>query len=252
MNYIALAIAPGIAICLYVFYRDIYNREPKMNLVVCFILGCLAILPAVGFEKSFSSTLNGTVGGTAIFAYFVVAFSEEFCKFLGLRIYAYNQKSFDEPLDGIVYSVMVGMGFATLENLLYVLKYAQVGQGYQIAFQRMFLSVPAHATFAVVMGYFVGKAKFDTKNSFGLMLAGLLAAMFFHGTFDFFLFVKDTTLVGQGTADGLLAGGAIVSFVVALVLSRRLIRRQRIVSMQMFKDKNITITQTTTTTTTGV
>ena len=251
MNYIALAIAPGIAICLYIFYKDVYNREPKMNLLVCFILGCLAILPAIGFEKSFTSALNGTVGGTAIFAYAVVAFSEEFSKFLGLRFYAYNQKSFDEPLDGIVYAVMVSMGFATIENVMYVIKYAEVGQGYQIAFQRMFLSVPAHATFAVVMGYFVGKAKFDSKNSTALMIMGLLSAIFFHGTFDFFLFVKDATFVGQQTADGLLAGGAIVSFIVALVLSRRLIRRQRAVSLQMFKDKNQTTTATNTTTTRG-
>lgn len=238
MNYIALAIAPGIAICLFIFYRDVYNREPKLNLFVSFILGCVAIIPAVFFEDRFGFTLDGTVGGTAIFAYAVVGFSEEFSKFLGLRLYSYQQKSFDEPLDGIVYAVMVSMGFATLENVLYVLQYAKQGQGYQIAFQRMFLSVPAHATFAVVMGYYVGKAKFDPKNGFSLMLMGLLGAIFFHGTFDFFLFVQEKTLVGQQTANGLLAGGAIISFIIALVLSSKLIRRQRAVSFKMFKDKH--------------
>jgi len=242
MNYIALAIAPGIAICLYVFYNDLYNREPGKNLLICFILGCLAILPAIGFERSFMGTLNGTVSGAAIFAYAIVAFIEEFSKFLGLRLYAYNRKSFDEPLDGIVYAVMVSMGFATVENIMFVLKFAQVGKGYSIAFQRMFLSVPAHATFAVVMGYFVGKAKFDKKNSFTLTLLGLLGAIFFHGTFDFFLFVKDATFVGQEMADGLLAGGAIASFIVALVLSRKLIRRQRALSLELYKEKNTTTT----------
>ncbi len=251
MNYIALAIAPGLAICMYIFYKDVYNKEPKINLLVCFILGGLAILPAIGFEKSFGSALDGTVSGTAIFAYAIVAFSEEFSKFLGLRLYAYNQKSFDEPLDGIVYAVMISMGFATVENIMYVIKYAELGQGYQVAFQRMFLSVPAHATFAVVMGYYVGKAKFDSKNSTALMFMGLLSAIFFHGTFDFFLFVKDYTLVGQQTAEGLLAGGAIVSFITAIILSRRLIRRQRAVSLQMLKDKN-PVTTTTTITSTGV
>ncbi|MES1218930.1 MAG: PrsW family glutamic-type intramembrane protease [Bacteroidota bacterium] len=242
MNYIALAIAPGLAICLYIFYRDIYNREPALNLIVCFILGCLAIIPAVFAEWGFAFVANDTIAGTAIFAYVVVGFSEEFSKFLGLRFYAYRRKSFDEPLDGIVYSVMISMGFATLENVLYVLKYASFGQGYQVAFQRMFLSVPAHATFAVVMGYYVGKAKFDSVNSFALMLMGLVGAVFFHGTFDFFIFVKDTTWVAQQAADGLLAGGAIVSFIVALVLSRKLIRRQRALSLKMFKDKNSSIT----------
>ncbi len=238
MEYIAIAIAPGIAICLYIFYKDIYNREPKLNLIVSFFLGCAAIFPAVLFERGFSYVSNGTVAGVALFSYAVVAFSEEFGKFLGLRLYSYNMKSFDEPLDGIVYSVMVGMGFATLENLLYVLKYAEIGQGLQVGIKRMFLSVPAHGSFAVVMGYFAGKAKFDPKNSFWLMLAGLLAAVFFHGTFDFFLFVNESTVWGRQTGEGLLAGGALVSFVISLVLSRKLIRWHRNISKEMFKDKS--------------
>jgi len=238
MDYIALAIAPGIAICLYIFYRDIYNREPKLNLLISFILGCIAIVPAVFFERQFGSVSDGTVGGVAIFAYAVVGFSEEFSKFLGLRLYSYNQKSFDEPLDGIVYAIMVSMGFATLENVMYVLGAAETGQGYSLALKRMFLSVPAHATFAVVMGYYVGKAKFDPKNSFSLMLMGLVGAIFFHGTFDFFLFLQEVPSVSQQAADGLLAGGAIISFIIALVLSSKLIRRQRAVSLKMFKDKN--------------
>ena len=166
MEYIALAVAPGIAICLFIFYKDVYNREPKLNLIVSFILGCFAILPAMFFEKEFAYTSDGTVAGVAVFSYAIVAFSEEFSKFLGLRLYSYNQKSFDEPLDGIVYGVMVSMGFATLENLMYVLKYAEIGLGYEVGLKRMFLSVPAHASFGVVMGYFVGKAKFDSKRIF--------------------------------------------------------------------------------------
>lgn len=238
MEYIAIALAPGIAICLFIFYKDIHNREPKLNLFVSFFLGCVAIIPAVLFEHNFGYTNNGTVAGVAIFSYAIVGFSEEFSKFLGLRLYSYNKKSFDEPLDGIVYSIMVGMGFATLENLLYVLKYAEVGQGLEVGLKRMFLSVPAHGTFAVVMGYYVGKAKFDSKNSFWLMLAGLLGAVFFHGTFDFFLFVSSGTVWGAETGEGLLALGALVSFIITLRLSRRLIRQHRKISQEMFKDKN--------------
>ena len=241
MEYLALAVAPGLAICLFIFYRDMYNREPKANLVISFILGCAAILPAIKFEQYFGYTLDGTVTGVAVFAYAVVAFSEEFSKFLGLRLYSYNQKSFDEPFDGIVYSIMVSMGFATVENVMYVMKYAQLGQGLQIGLQRMFLSVPAHATFAVVMGYFVGKAKFDNKNSLLLMIIGLLGAIFFHGTFDFFLFINQYSFWGRDTGETLLVGGALVSFVVALILSRRLIRKQRRLSKEIFeieKDKH--------------
>ena len=238
MEYIAIALAPGIAICLFIFYKDIYNREPKLNLIVSFFLGCVAIIPAIIFESAFNYTNNGSVTGVAIFSFAIVGFSEEFSKFLGLRLYSYNKKSFDEPLDGIVYSIMVGMGFATLENVMYVLKYAEVGQGLEVGLKRMFLSVPAHGTFAVVMGYYVGKAKFDSKNSFWLMLAGLLGAVFFHGTFDFFLFVSSSTAWGAETGEGLLALGALVSFIIALRLSRKLIRQHKKISQQMFKDKN--------------
>src|SRR6185436_8427539 len=144
MEYIAIAIAPGIAICLYIFYKDIYNREPAFNLVISFVLGGLAIIPAIFAERSFAYVIDGTITGVALFSYVVVAFSEEASKFLGLRLYSYNQKSFDEPLDGIVYAVMVSMGFATVENIKYAMKYNDIS----VVIQRMFLSVPAHATFA--------------------------------------------------------------------------------------------------------
>lgn len=247
MDYIAVAAAPGIAICLYIFYRDVYNKEPKLNLFVCFILGALAILPAIELERYFSKgLLDGSVGSVAIFAFLVVGLSEEFCKFIGLRLYAYNQKSFDEPFDGIVYSLMISMGFATVENIMYVTKFeAAMGNGMQVGLQRMFLSIPAHATFAVIMGYYVGKAKFDSKNSFMLLLMGLGGATFFHGAYDFFLFVNSYAEAGQNIAgigrslsEFLLLAGAIISLIVALVLSRRLIRIQRDTSFKMFKEKN--------------
>jgi protease PrsW len=237
MEYIALALAPGIVICLYIFYRDIYNREPRFNLIISFILGCAAIIPAIYFERYFSYTADGSVAGVAIFTYAIVAFSEEFSKFIGLRLYSYNQKSFDEPLDGIVYGVVVSMGFATVENLLYVLRYAEIGMGWDVGIKRAFLSVPAHASFGVVMGYFIGKAKFDPKNSFMLMVAGLLSAIILHGTYDFFLFVYETTLWGRMVGETLLVGGAIASFILSLILSRKLIKAHRRLSKEMFTTK---------------
>lgn len=238
MQYIAIALAPGIAICLYIFYKDIYNREPKQNLIISFLLGCAAIIPCIYFEDYFGYTNDGSVAGVAIFSYAVVAFSEEFFKFIGLRFYSYKQKSFDEPLDGIVYGVIVSMGFATVENLLYVLKYAEVGLGFEVGIKRAFLSVPAHASFGVVMGYFVGRAKFESQKSFMLMIAGLLSATILHGSYDFFLFVYAGTIWGQGVGEGLLTGGAIASFVISLLLSRKLLRSHQRTSKEMFTNKN--------------
>lgn len=241
MDYIAIAIAPGIAICLYIFYKDVFNREPSFNLIISFLLGCASILPAIGFEKAFAYTMDGTITGLAIFAYAVVAFSEESSKFLGLRLYSYPQKSFDEPLDGIVYSLMVSMGFATAENIKYVVEAESVygsAMALEIGLKRMLTAVPAHATFAVVMGYFVGKAKFDSKNSLKLMLMGLLGAIFLHGTYDYLLFLDAYSYVGKQVGEGLLSLGAIASVVIAVVLSLKLIRQHKRTSQTMFKDKN--------------
>ncbi len=238
MQYIAIAIAPGIAICLYIFYKDIYNREPKLHLILSFVLGCLAIIPAIYFERYFKYTADGSVAGVAVFSYVIVAFSEEFSKFAGLRLYSYNKKSFDEPLDGIVYGVIVSMGFATVENLAYVLNYAKMGMGLEVGLKRMFLSVPAHASFGVVMGYFIGRAKFDPKNRVMLMVAGLVSAIILHGTYDFFLFVYGTTLWGRMVGETLLVGGAITSFIISLLLSRKLLRSHQRLSKEMFTPKN--------------
>ena len=123
MELIVLAIAPGIAICLFIFHRDAYNREPKRNLFASFMLGAAIVFPVAYAEIFFSQFSNNTITGTAATAFLAVALIEELGKFMVLRFYAYPKKSFDEPLDGIVYGVMIGMGFATLENILYVQKY---------------------------------------------------------------------------------------------------------------------------------
>ncbi len=241
MDYIAVAIAPGIAICLYIFYKDVYNKEPHFNLIVSFILGALTVIPAGLINDGYLKTnpFDGSVTQVFIFAYLVVALNEETLKFAALRLYSYNQKSFDEPLDGIVYSLMVSMGFATAENIMYVIKYEELaGQGLKIGLYRMFTAVPAHATFAIVMGYFVGKAKFSKGGSLGLLLTGLLVAVFFHGTYDFFLFLYQFSYVGRDLGEALMFGGAIVSLVVALVLSRKLIKQHHLLSHNTHKEKN--------------
>jgi len=230
MTLLALAIAPGLAICLYIFFKDIYNKEPKRTLAASFFLGVLAIIPPFFIETEAIQYLGNSIINTGIYAYLVVAVSEELSKYIVLRFYCYTRKSFDEPLDGIVYSVMVSMGFATIENIGYVFEY-----GYGAAFIRMFLSVPAHASFAVPMGYFIGKAKFDSANSFRYMITGLFWAVFFHGTFDLFLFLQDSPETEPYLSDGLLLAGAIISYIVAIRLSRKHIRLHRQLSKKLFK-----------------
>ncbi len=234
MDYIALAIAPGLAICLFIFHRDAYNREPKLNMIVSFFFGVVSVIPAFFIERFFYDNFSSSIQGMAFRAFLVVALTEEACKFAALRLYAYRQKSFDEPLDGIVYAVMVSMGFATLENIFYVTKYAEVGLGYEVALLRTFLSVPAHATFAVVMGYHVGRAKFNPSRRTLLMALGLGWAVLFHGVFDVLLFWQQTDEMEDYTSDILLFVAAVISFIVALRLSWKLIHKHRLLSQRTY------------------
>ncbi|MFO1519436.1 MAG: PrsW family glutamic-type intramembrane protease [bacterium] len=216
MFLLGLAIAPAVAIMLYIHRRDCYEKEPFNTLAKSFFLGALSIVPAVILEifghkwGMNGHRPGGPVWETALYAWGVVAFSEELCKLVVLRGYSYRQACFNEPFDGIVYSVMVSMGFAAVENLIYVLQ-----GGIAVAIIRMFLSVPAHATFGILMGYYVGLAKFKEEDSFKLCLFGLLAAVFFHGAFDFFLFLNRIPL---------LVFGAFASLIVGILLSRKAMR----------------------------
>lgn len=234
MDYIALAIAPGLAICLFIFHRDVYNREPKLNLAVSFMFGVLSIIPAYFIETGFEGFFDNSIGGQAVKAIFLVALTEELCKFAVLRFYSFRQRSFDEPFDGIVYSVMASMGFATLENILYVIGSIKEGNGYQVALLRMFLAVPAHATFGVLMGYHAGRAKFEKGRSVSLMLLGIFWAVLFHGAYDTFLFWQQVPEMESYVPDLLLFLGAVVSFIVALRLSWKLIGKHRILSQRTF------------------
>lgn len=225
MMLLALAIAPGLAICLLMFVLDKYDPEPVGLLLKSFLLGMFCVaLPLVfqllasmyGFRETNNSLLD-----TAFFAYGIVGLSEEFAKFLVLRFYAYPKNAFNEPLDGIVYAVMIGMGFATLENIAYVGQY-----GFSTGVARMFLSVPAHATFAILMGYYVGLAKFIPAERNMLLLKGLLIAIFFHGSFDFFLFSGNNILA---------LGAAVFTLIIAARLSYRATRKDMMLSKKLFR-----------------
>lgn len=240
MLQLALAIAPGIAIMIYIYIKDQYDREPLKNLIISFLLGVLSIVPAVIVQLILEPLLKqyGPVGSllsnpfvsNAILAFGIVGLSEEGSKFLMLRAYAFRKKAFNEPFDGIIYSVMVSMGFATLENIGYVAQ-----GGVVTALLRMFLSVPAHASFAVLMGYHVGFAKFDPQHSTSHLWKGVLLAAFFHGAFDYFLFLKENQTVTQLISGGLLFTGALVSYFFAVRLSLKSIRLHQELSRQAFK-----------------
>lgn len=212
---IAFAILPGLVISYWIYRQDRYEKEPLNVLFKAFVMGCASTIPAMLLQLYFKEWENEeSLVDTVLFAFAIIGLTEELSKFLILRLFIYPNDEFNEPMDGIVYAVMTGMGFATVENLLYVFDTEGAG-GINTAIGRAFTAVPAHAAFAILMGAYMGLAKFVPERRNAYMLTGLLLAIFFHGLYDFFLLQK----VYQGL--GVLAIGALVWGISA---SRQLIR----------------------------
>lgn len=209
---LALALAPGVAIVIYIYLKDKHEREPMGLLVKSFFYGFLSIILTLLISLPVNAIIpidESSLGEQAIHAFLLVALIEEFSKFVFVRGVLYRNSNFNEPFDGIVYAVMVGIGFATFENILYVFE-----GGIGTAVFRMFTAVPAHATFAILMGYYLGKAKFGQKKYYYTVYA-LSVATLFHGAYDYFLFIAYVPGI---------ALGALASLVVGIWLSKKAIR----------------------------
>lgn len=185
---ISLALLPGLLIAVYLYLHDKHEPEPIGLVIISFFLGALSFLFNLLIAWPVDKLIpvdDHDLTAQAIHAFAVVAFIEELSKFLFLRLFIYPNKNFNEPLDGIIYAVMIGMGFATAENVLYVWK-----GGFDTAIVRMFSAIPAHAMFSVMMGYWMGRAKFIHHSETRYALLGLLSAVLLHGLYDYFLFIS--------------------------------------------------------------
>jgi RsiW-degrading membrane proteinase PrsW (M82 family) len=213
---LALTIGPGLAIAIFIFWKDKLDPEPRRLLIKAFLLGCLSIVPAIAINLLLKSMLKVDISEslfeTFAFAFFVVGVAEEFSKFMFLRWSLFLHHEFDEPYDGITYSVMIGMGFATLENVLYVY---QSNYPYDVAWLRAFTAVPAHATFAIAMGYYTGLAKFNINKKNSLLIKGIVLAIVMHGFYDFLLMQKNFPQI---------AFGAFVSVAISVYFSLKAIK----------------------------
>ena len=214
MTLLISALAPVLVIILYIYIKDKYEKESKRILAFTFALGAVVSIVITtilyNFLDLFLPTPNNfSVWQQFIKAFFVVALIEEFSKYVIVRYYNQPRKGFNEPFDGIIYAVMVSMGFAAVENIMYVSQ-----GGLEVALLRAFTAIPAHATFGIIMGYYMGKAKFS-KNKMKWNLIGISVAVLFHGTYDFFLFI--------GFIPGIFIG-AFISLVIGIILSKRAIK----------------------------
>jgi RsiW-degrading membrane proteinase PrsW (M82 family) len=193
--FIALvAAAPSLALLAYFYLRDRYEREPIGHVVAAYLLGMFALTAAQGATFMLSDWVSADwlhAGGepARLFDAFVLAgLVEEAAKWVVLVAAVYAWREFDEPMDGLLYGVAVALGFATLENFLFL-----SSRGVAIAWQRALFAVPAHALFGGCMGFYVGRAKFAPTDGararrFWLsMILSFAVPVGFHGAYDFAL-----------------------------------------------------------------
>lgn len=190
-----IALGPGIGIAVFIYYSDKLDREPGRLVLKSFFLGGLAVLPTYYFEgvaeqvigvqdlQDKSSPLFWPK--TLLYAFVGVALAEELCKFLFLKAFIFDEWEFNEPFDGIVYGGMIGCGFATVENIMYVLPH-----GHEVGVLRMLTAVPGHAFFGIILGYFMGRAKFSLNGTRHL-IQGLVVVIALHGIYDTAAFTNE-------------------------------------------------------------
>jgi RsiW-degrading membrane proteinase PrsW (M82 family) len=190
-----LSAIPALGLAAYVWYSDVTTSEPLSLLVATFLLGVLT--------ANFAAVLNslaqpafrtlGFVGSVAFF-YLVVGPVEETVKLLAVRLHAYRHEQFDAVVDGAVYGAMAGLGFATIENSLYItqnlgaaadmdLGFALIGMGGGITAVRA-LAGPGHVIYSAIAGYYLGLAKFNRENAGPIVIKGLIIATLIHATYN--------------------------------------------------------------------
>lgn len=180
-----LAILPGIVISWYIIRMDRHEQEHRGPLTLCFLLGMALTYPSMHLERwmvMLGMSYPSSIELKLIVSILLIAIGEELGKFLALVLYPFPRPFFNEPIDGVVYAVMIGMGFATLENIFYA---SAFGLGTTIL--RAFTAVPAHALFSVIIGYYAGLAWLHPERKWRLLLQGLLWAVVFHGLYDFLI-----------------------------------------------------------------
>jgi len=219
--FILLSVVPASGIAAYLWQADVTMREPLGTMLVTFLLGVLF----AGFAAVLNSAADPLFSaipyvGLVLFFYLVVAPVEETVKWLAVRLYAFGQPDFDAVIDGAVYGAVAGLGFATIENALYIggeyLEATQADEGvfaatFSTAAVRTFAG-PGHVIYSAFAGYYLGLAKYNRDRAGPIVVKGLLIATLVHGTYNALVGIVPG-LVDDVTGIGLPA--AFIGFVVA-------------------------------------
>ena len=198
-TFVALSAVPALVLAAYIWYADVTTGESARLLVVTFVLGFLfagfagilnVAVASWVLPKALSLGLDLELALAGFFL-LIVAPIEECVKLFAVWLYAYRKPTFNAVIVGAVYGAMAGLGFATIENAVYITRYtdsaagfsATLAQGTSIATQRA-LAGPGHVIYSAFAGYYLGLAKFNREYAAPIVVKGLLVAIFIHGWYN--------------------------------------------------------------------
>ncbi|MDL5361806.1 PrsW family intramembrane metalloprotease [Halalkalicoccus sp. NIPERK01] len=218
---VILSVVPAFAIAAYIWHIDVTTGEPLSLLVATFLLAVLFAM----FAAVVNSLLQPAFGalpaliGLPLFFFLVVGPVEETVKLLAVRLFAYRDVRFDAVIDGAVYGAAAGLGFATIENAIYITRGLEAGlAGIEVigaagdtAATRA-LAGPGHVLYSSIAGYYLGLAKFNRENAGPIVIKGVLIAAFFHGLYNTLSGVVPSLLVAA--ASWITPAVALIGFIV--------------------------------------
>ena len=212
---LAVSQIPIVMTLALLYFTDKHEKEPLWLLFLCF-LGGLVVAPIAGGIEFLLLSPAGIVEEplpAALSAFLGVALVEEGLKFLVLIRIVYRRVELNEPFDGILYALAVSLGFAAIENFDFVFRHGVV-----TGWVRMFSAIPLHATAGVLMGFFVGLARFgESRLAWRRLATAFLVATLAHGMYDYFLFLNRLIFLP----------GALVVVLIQILLSWRAVRIHR-------------------------
>ncbi|WP_423743330.1 PrsW family intramembrane metalloprotease (plasmid) [Haladaptatus sp. SPP-AMP-3] len=216
--FVLLSVVPAFALAAYIWHADVAMSEPLPLLVGTFLLGVLFAMFAAVFNSYLQPLFTGIpLFGAVLYFYLIVGPVEETVKWLAVRLFAYRSDRFNAVIDGAVYGAMAGLGFATIENALYISQGVLSSGGVdpilnagQTTVFRLFAG-PGHVIYSAFAGYYLGLAKFNRENAGPIAVKGLLIAAFIHATYNTLVgFVPDLIAAFY---PGITPGIAYIAFV---------------------------------------
>lgn len=190
------ALLPIAILVYYIYHKDKNSPEPTGQLVKAFFFGVLSaplslcISIPLGLMGVYPTEVTSILGSIS-YAFFGAAIPEEIAKLFMLWLVLRKNRFFDERMDGIVYAVCISLGFAALENIMYLFSNVEIFLSVGIA--RAIFAVPGHFCFGILMGYYYSLAKFYPKTPKKNKTLILVAPILVHGVYDSILFIINVT-----------------------------------------------------------